>query len=747
MIDDHEAEYWARQIRVGALIAAVVTLSGAARVALDWSAVDQRWLVPLLVVTLTQAAAALLPWPRWVRWGRTRKFLVLWWVAELPVLYLFARHDSEGMMLYLPGATLIVVLAAALFSPWVVVVLGGLSISGFLALLPYQGHIEAVAVIGMVSIMGGVVVVNGIIAYNRDKLDARRRAAERRIEALLEHSSDLVLALAEPGQIQYASPSVAAVLGCDSAEVTGDVINSMLHPDDLGEVLSWMQELRAGATGESIRRELRVRQNDGSYLYFDAVATNRLRDPDLGAIIVSLRDISVRQALEEQLSRQAFADPLTGLANRARFAERLAAAVTTSDERPATVLLIDLDGFKTVNDELGHNAGDQLLTEVAGRLHRWTRAGDTPARLGGDEFAVILQDTTPAEAAALTDRLLEHLRRPVRLHNREFPLTASIGMAGAGPGAPVSAEHLLRNADLAMYAAKRDGGDRCSLFDPAMYTTLLQEAQQRADMAQALVDEQFVVFYQPVVDLDTGALTGFEALVRWRHPRLGLLAPGNFIHHAEASGHIVPLGRWVLREACEQLARWQRGFPAARDLKMNVNLSGRQFQDAALVADVTAAIADAGIEASALTLEITESMLMDSIDTAADILGALRRLGVCLAIDDFGTGYSSLAYLQRLPVDIVKIDRSFVENVDTDPDNVALVEAVLNLARALRLQTVAEGIESVAQQTTLQVMGVRSGQGYLFGKPRDAVEISRLLDTDCASEPSVPVGVALPARP
>jgi diguanylate cyclase (GGDEF)-like protein len=615
-LDDHEAEYWARQVRVGSCIAGVITIVGGARVALDWAVADRWWLIPVLIAGLVQGALALLPWNRYIRQLRVRRLLVIWWVAELPVLYLFAQHDSDGLLVYTSGSSLVLVLAAALFSPSIVVGLGVLSVAGFLALLPFESNLEIIGTLGLLAIMASLVGVNAIIAHNRGRLDARRRAAERR------------------------------------------------------------------------------------------------------------------------LSHQAFTDSLTGLANRALFQERLADAVAARNGRPVTVVLIDLDDFKNVNDDLGHTIGDDLLVTVAQRLGEQVRPGDTLARLGGDEFALLLGGTGATDSIALAGRLLDEIGRPVRLASRDLHPTASIGLADT-TGDP---EHLLRNADLAMYAAKRSGRNTYAVFDAAMYATVLQEAQQRAEMEVALRDQQFVVHYQPVVDLPTARMTGVEALVRWQHPVRGLLAPAHFIHHAESSGLIVPLGTWVLREACRQLAHWQRDSPGATGLRMNVNLSIRQFQHAGLVDDVALVLSDTGIDPAGLTLEITESMLVDDIDAALDVLRALRALGVRLAIDDFGTGYSSLSYLQTLPVDTIKIDRSFVEHVATRADSVALVEAVAHLGQALGLHTVAEGIEDTAQRDVLVRLGCQYGQGYLFGKPQEPDEIAGLL----AVAASLPLDIVHP---
>jgi diguanylate cyclase (GGDEF)-like protein/PAS domain S-box-containing protein len=737
--DDSTAEYWARQIRIGSSVAAGVTLLGCVRVAVDWGS-ELHWLLaPVGCAVIAQVLAVFLPWARLVRSPVLRRWLVTWWVAELPLLFLFSRNDPDGLMLYLPGVALIMVTAAALYGPAVVVCLGGLAVAGYLALLPTVTGVNAVSVVSLVAIMSCLVALNSINARSRRRLDARRKAAEHRTEMLLEAASDAVFAIDGRGAVRYASPSAQRLFGLTGAEVTGKAMVALAHPEELAGLRAWLGSLFA-VPGGTARTEARLRRPDGTWLHLDVIGTNRVDDPALRAAVISLRDIGRRKELEEQLSRQAFTDSLTGLPNRALFRERLARAVDRRAGEGVTVLLIDLDDFKLVNDNLGHSAGDQLLATLAGRLRAEMRPGDTLARLGGDEFAILVEDLQPAEAEALAERLLLAGREQVRLDSRDVACSLSIGIARGD----LPAEQLLRDADLAMYAAKRAGRNAYAVFSPSMSRSVLEEAQQRVDMERGLELEQFVVLYQPVVDMTTERMTGVEALVRWRHPEDGLLSPYQFIATAEANGLIVPLGRWVLREACEQLARWQRETPAAAGLKVNVNLSARQFQYAGLVADVAAAIDDAGIPAASLTLEITESMLMEDVSGAIETLGALRALGVRLAIDDFGTGYSSLNYLKQLPVDIIKIDKTFVDQVDTDADDVALVDAVVALGQALRLQTVAEGIETDGQWAMLQRIGCDQGQGYLFGRPGDAASVISLLTREQAPVPAT-AGAVTPA--
>ncbi|MFD0520930.1 putative bifunctional diguanylate cyclase/phosphodiesterase [Paractinoplanes durhamensis] len=601
-----------------------------------------------------------------------------------------------------------------------------------MVLLPWQTGAGPATTFFLGGEFATLVGLTAINAQSRRRLESRRRVTEQRAETLLEASADTVLAVGRDGTLKYVSGSIKQLLGFDAAELTGSRVAQVMTADRLGELHDFMNRMLNLPIGQSLRVESRLRNAAGEWVYVDVMGTNWINNPDLQAVVVSLRDIGARRELEQQLSRQAFTDSLTGMPNRVRFRQQLEEAVGDGGEAPVTVLLLDLDDFKLVNDNLGHSAGDELLTTIAERLRAQVRPDDVLARLGGDEFAILLRDLDPADASGLAERLLAAAREPIRLGSRDVTCSLSIGIAtltGMEPDTAgmVAAEQLLGNADLAMYAAKRAGRNAYAIFDPTMTMSVLEEAQQRADIEHALEHEEFLVLYQPVVDMHTQRLTAVEALVRWQHPRDGLLGPYHFIAGAEANGLIVPLGRWVLRQACAQLAQWRAESPAAAGLHVNVNLSARQFQYAGLVDDVAAALADAGLDAASLTLEITESMLMADIETAKDTLHALRRLGVRLAIDDFGTGYSSLSYLKQLPVDVIKIDKTFVDEVHIDEDDVALVDAVAGLGAALKMQTVAEGIETDEQWATLRRLGIDHGQGYLFGRPAEPADIAGML--------------------
>jgi diguanylate cyclase (GGDEF)-like protein len=426
-----------------------------------------------------------------------------------------------------------------------------------------------------------------------------------------------------------------------------------------------------------------------------------------------------RTGFQEQLWHQAFHDPLTGLPNRALFRDRLVHALARADRQvqPVGVLVLDIDNFKVVNDSLGHAYGDQLLLAVAERLRSCLRLGDTAARLGGDEFTVLVEDVGHVdELTAVAERIAEALRQPVQLDGRQVVTSASIGIALSGPRNK-PAEALLRDADLAMYRAKANGKARWQLFDDTLELQAMERLEVETDLRQALERQEFRVYYQPIVSLADGRIVELEALVRWQHPERGLVQPGAFIPIAEETGLIVPLGQWVLEQACQQARMWQDASPANKSLVMSVNLSARQFQHPMLVADIERAVRQSRLDPRSLKLEITESVVMQDVESTLATLHALKALGIQLAIDDFGTGYSSLTYLKRFPIDTLKIDRSFVDGLGQDAQDTAIVRSVVALAKTLNLSVTGEGVETVEQQTHLEGLGCDLAQGFMFARP------------------------------
>ena len=430
--------------------------------------------------------------------------------------------------------------------------------------------------------------------------------------------------------------------------------------------------------------------------------------------------------------QEALHDGLTGLPNRASLLDALTKMPPSRPHRTSAVLFIDLDNFKDANDAFGHDVGDALLIALAHRLQRHLRAGDLLARLGGDEFAIVVNDVCgPDEAKAIAERLLNAFEEPVRVGEVTLGVCASMGVALADEA--TSGADLLRNADLAMYEAKRDGGGRVATYKSILHTAAVRRTELEAELRTALAEEQFVLHYQPIVDLATHRIVGTEALIRWQHPTAGLLAPGEFITAAEQSGLIVPLGAWVIRTACTQTAAWQRAEPDAAPITVAVNLSPRQLLDRTLVATVAEALHESGLDPSSLCLEITEGSVIKDFDATMPTLNALRTLGVSLALDDFGTGYSSLSYLKQLPVTSVKIDRSFVGDLEANASNGQIVLAIIELAHALGMSVTAEGAETAQQLAALKAMRSDMAQGYLLGRPMAPTDLRSTMLGDTAA--------------
>jgi diguanylate cyclase (GGDEF)-like protein len=468
--------------------------------------------------------------------------------------------------------------------------------------------------------------------------------------------------------------------------------------------------------------EMQVWHRDGHWCDTETTITSLLHDPRIRGLVLNTRDVSERRRLQDALTRQAFSDALTGLANRALFRDSVEGALTASDTGHVAVVFMDLNGFKAVNDSQGHAVGDHLLTLVGQRLRNCVRPGDVVARLGGDEFAVLVTgEKAEAGAVWVADRVRRVLAGDFVLDNRSVTLGAAIGIAVNDDGTE-TADQLLRNADLAMYRAKAAQRTEFLRFEASMHDDLVARVDAEKDLRRAVERGDLRLHYQPLVDLRTGDVVGCEALARWNHPERGLIPPSQFIDLAEETGLVEQIGAWALHQAAADAAAWQHFAPEGLPFRVSVNVSGRQV-GAGLPRTVRDALAVSGLPAGALTLEMTESVLMERPDEAAAILARLKTLGVRIAVDDFGTGYSSLSYLSRFPVDVLKIDRSFVEHVDRDSEPSELVRTMVQLGQGLNLVTVAEGIETVGQRDAVAAMGCTYGQGYLFSKalPADAM--------------------------
>ena len=576
--------------------------------------------------------------------------------------------------------------------------------------------------------------VGGIVLTSRDVTDRKNAElavteSEARFRSLVQNSSDIVVVVGEDERFLYISPAVERVLGYTPERLADSLPVDIVHPEDVEKALAAFAAAVNGDPTDMCRTEVRVRHADGSWHTLDITATDLRNEASVGGVVLNARDVTDRKALEGELRFQALHDGLTGLANRALFADRVSHALQRRSDRPdmVAVLFIDLDDFKAINDSLGHAAGDALLVEVGERLRQCVRTADTPARLGGDEFAVLLEEIyTEEQVEQLAQRVMDALLEPFVIDGRTVPTGASIGIAIDSARAS-SAEVLLRNADVAMYLAKERGKRRYEIFESSMHAATLERMELRNEMPDALASGQFSVHYQPIVSLDSGEVTGVEALLRWNHPARGMVRPDVFIPVAEQSGFIVTLGAWVLDQACRDLRAWRDTDERSAPGNMSVNLSVRQLEHPGLVEQVAETIARHALTPQDITLELTESILMDDTESVRDVLERLRTVGVRLALDDFGAGYSSLGYLHRLPLDIVKIDRSFVMNLGGATKESAVIDAVVAISERLGLRLVAEGIEETEQLEILRRLGCHFGQGYLFARPMPAHEVAAVV--------------------
>ena len=576
----------------------------------------------------------------------------------------------------------------------------------------------------------------------------RRQLAERDqlFQLISENAADMIALVDCDGRRLYNSPAYQKVLGYSPEELKATSSIEQIHPDDRARVLKAAE--RASLSGRGERMEYRVRHKDGTWRTLESTASPiRNAKGQTEKLVIVNRDITERKRAEEMLVHNALHDGLTNLPNRALFLDRLQHALTLSKKRSNykfAVLLIDVDDFRIINDSLGHTAGDELLIQIGQRLKDSVRQvdtvsrprasevlgrptnDDTLARLGGDEFTILLDDIRdPIEAVRVAERVQAELATPFVVNHQEIVISASIGIASS-TSPHTQAEDLLRDADIAMYRAKRAGKARCEVSDTAMHANAVKRLRLETDLRKALDQGEFRVYYQPIVSLQTGKITGFEALTRWQRPE-GILPPIEFIAVAEEIGLIIPMNRQLLREACQHLRSWQSEFPSSPPLTMSVNITSREFAQPDLASEIRKSLEQTGVDPGCLQLEITETIAMGDAEKSGHVLAQLKATGIGLSIDDFGTGYSSLSRLRRIPVDTLKIDRAFISHMDSDPESREIVRIIIMLAHNLGLKVVAEGAETEEHINLLKQLNCEMAQGYFFSRPADDQAMAKLL--------------------
>jgi len=566
-----------------------------------------------------------------------------------------------------------------------------------------------------------------------------RRNSEAYFRTLVHDTSDVILIVDDHGRIRYATPSARSIFG--DVPVDGEYLWDLVQPDEREEITRALAEMRRaeGAEGGEIGQDWRITARDGSYVEVEVRCSDLRHEPTVGGLVLTLRDVTEQRQLERELKYRAFHDSLTGLPNRVLFQERVVRALARSRRTNGIVgvLFIDLDDFKVTNDTMGHSVGDELLVAAGMRLSALTTGTGTAARLGGDEFGLLIEDA-PDRAAVenLAEAIVRAFQEPFTLAIGSAIVTATVGVATSEDA--TSTSDLIRSADLALYAAKSAGKRQWRRYQPVLSAGMMRRRDLQAALDSAVTKSAFTLVYQPIVELDNGAVAGFEALLRWPHAEWGMVQPDQFIALAEETGHIVPLGAWVLQQAMTDLARWQQHARGHPPVYVSVNVSARQLRDPGFVEGVRRRLTESGLHPSSLVLELTESGLLRPDQRLRADLEELKGMGVRLAIDDFGTGYSSLSYLRDLPIDVLKIDKSFVDGIAVSTQRLALAEVIIRIAKTLGLTLIAEGIESEVQRDMLVSMGCRYGQGYLLAVPMPADEAEALLRVGRGLVPQLP---------
>lgn len=586
-----------------------------------------------------------------------------------------------------------------------------------------------------------IVVICQQIRVFRIHRESKQR--EELFKIVTENAADMIALVDVKGHRLYNSPAYKRILGYSAAELGETSSFEQIHPDDRFKVLEAAREARSTGVGKTL--DYRIRHKDGTWRVLESIASAiRNAKGEVAKLVIVNRDITERKRAQEQLEHNSFHDALTGLPNRRLFLERLQhlfLRAQRSPDRHHAVLFLDLDGFKEFNDRMGPAVGDRVLVEIGQRLGACLRSDDTVSRpqgefpvkdavlsrMGGDEFTILLEEVSdPSNAMRVAERILSAMAAPLMVEEQEVRRSVSVGIA-LSTSLQEHAEDLLQDAEVAMRRAKALGGSRCEVFDEAMHARAVGRLKLEAELRQALEQKQFRVYYQPIVHLATKRITGVEALLRWQHPEQGLISPHKFLVAADDGGLLVSIGKWMVLEACQQLCSWDKEMPAVQELKLSVNVSGKELADAGFIAGVESALRTAGLVASRLQLEITESVATADARLTFAVLTRLKQLGVGVILDDFGTGNSSLNGLRQLQVEAVKIDRSMVSGMLLDRDAAEAVELIVLVAQKLKLTVIAEGIESAKQRDHLQQLGCALGQGYFFSVPLEAKEAALLL--------------------
>jgi diguanylate cyclase (GGDEF)-like protein/PAS domain S-box-containing protein len=573
-------------------------------------------------------------------------------------------------------------------------------------------------------VAGLIGVITDVTRYK--ETERALEASEARFRVLTESSLDLISVVDPEGTILYQSPALRHLLGYEPSDTIGRKVDDLVHRDDLEHTRAAFRRIMDGR--QSIEPiEFRLRHRDGMWRTFESLGTNCLSNPHIHGVVFNSRDVTDRKVIQQRIQHLAYHDNLTGLPNRSLLQDRLAHSIARAERsnRKVAVLFIDLDNFKNINDTLGHDVGDELLRQVSRRLSECVRLEDTIARQGGDEFIVLLDSLEDSRGASVVaQKILNALRQSFMLSGTESHVSGSVGIA-LYPEDGRDAQTLMKNADTAMFHGKGLGKNTYQYFTAQMNIAVKRRMTLESALRRAVMQKDFVLHYQPQINLESGEIIAVEALVRWKTEDSGTVMPGDFIPLAEETGLINEIGEWVLREGCRQAKEWQgMGLPERR---MAINLSARQFTDRGFLDMVTRVLAETGLEPRCLELEITESQVMRQTEGMIMLLNKLSEMGVQLAIDDFGTGYSSLSYLKRLPIQKLKIDQSFVRDITVDPNDTAIVVAIINMAKSLDLETIAEGVETAGQLALLRSKGCKTGQGFYFSAPVRAEVLYPLL--------------------